>query len=203
MAEGPPYVLDFLQQVINVQFGGQWMCFGIIWNDDKGQNITLEFPGESGGTPGFALIDGGFLFSGSVPAPPNINFPLPPSLAGYPKVKATDLTKKLTTEAGASFNGFGAGDNNSGEGIVLMQAGSGIIPSGKAFPMTGRLVGDNNVALLFGGFVKKNAMKAGPFPTKFASSDGNLPFLFEFNNNVDTKIVHLTVDPVNLTITVD
>lgn len=52
------YNLDFLEEIVNVHFGGVWMAIG--WGANRivgpvGQGCEVDFPGFAGGTPGFIL----------------------------------------------------------------------------------------------------------------------------------------------------
>lgn len=90
-----PYVIDFLQQVVDVQFGGQW--FGILTSTPINRaflaSVKINFPGIAGGTPGFNPI---------IAAVPDQSYHLRPYT-----VKLPDLSAQLRTLAGAAVTGFG------------------------------------------------------------------------------------------------
>lgn len=95
-----PINLGFLSRIVSVHFGsGSWLLlsgaqgFGGL---QPNYGLTVNFPDQAGGTPGFTLI----RQSGTTPFSAT---PLPHIIT------AADLTHTLTTEAGAEMAGFGAG----------------------------------------------------------------------------------------------
>lgn len=197
-----PLSFDFLEQITDCHWGGgPWFCMAIQCSSNPAINVSLDFPNQSGGTPGFAIISGGQPPGGFVAAPFSVNFP---TLAGgQPPVKAAYLTQKLKMGAGgASPNGWGTQNTQFGisTAMVFMQAGTGIIGS-KKFPMNVRIAVPPFVTVpIFGSFVPKNSMKVGPFPPKFLQSNvGPAGTIQELTQSI-SGVVRVTVDPVNLTI---
>ena len=165
MADGP-YVLDFLQQVVDVHFGGDYACIGIDVPQQKFvstvNSINVSFSNISGGTPGVSLY--------------------PSSFPSYPhNVTAADLAAHLLTNAGSSqMRGFAiqkltgitfqssqpfdAGGYTYGwELYVLM----GTTPIDLTATITGHeTLGPNNIsegwnADTTGRFITKNTVKTG------------------------------------------
>lgn len=103
-----PYGLDFLfNDITDVHFGNPWVA---IWGGGFGipSGVTVTFPGESGGTPGFTFS-----------CPP---FPIRPSVVLKPS-----LSHDFHTDGGMSVRGFQIGDKPGGFTTVLTEGGAAVL----------------------------------------------------------------------------
>src|ERR1700691_1883615 len=105
---GDPSVLGAFSTITNINFGGQWLAFGALGSAFQGQTLTLDFPGQAGGTPGVFFFDDGVLPTGMVPAATFDNT-FPNSLAGWPVIQSSYLSRSLKSGAGGAITGWGAG----------------------------------------------------------------------------------------------
>ena len=104
------YELDFLQRIVDVHFGGLWVSVG--WTGNAAPlahpgNCEVDFPDQSGGTPGFILPE---VEDGAGPP------------AGFTPIPFT-ITKKDfeegRTNAGLPMPNFGAWNSGHGGNFQL------------------------------------------------------------------------------------
>lgn len=89
-----PYSLDFLQRVVNCQWGSRWIgpaAQYLAGGAVEHVNMDVTFPGLSGGTPGFTLMT-----NGVVPSLPSI----------FDPVTAAEVSATLRTGGNRAMTGF-------------------------------------------------------------------------------------------------
>lgn len=191
-----PYSLDFLQHITDIHFGGQWLAIGVSASATQGQSLFIDFPSQAGGTPGYRLLNAGGPAAGMVPAPFIPSFPS--GVHGWPAVKASYLSQKQHTDAGASLIGWGAAARVAlvTQEIVFLECGAGVVSGGK-FPASFRVSGAVNDISIFVDFVAKNGMKAGPFPSQFVAGGNQIKAVFPPISSGTQRVI---IDPSKLTV---
>lgn len=103
-----PYGLSIFENVIDCHFGDDW--FAVVGPrggaPSVGTNISLEidFPGTSGGTPGFIPVISNGINFGPVIFGSFVRSPTSPQI-----IRPSDLTNKVMSNAGKQFTCFAIG----------------------------------------------------------------------------------------------
>lgn len=92
------YEEDYLQKLISAKFGSNWI---VIISEltlppssgDSLMTVTVTFPDQAGGTPGYTMV--------------TANVPLASMHSAPYRVTANDLQATMRTDAGAGLTGFG------------------------------------------------------------------------------------------------
>lgn len=187
--------LDFFQRITDCHWGGgPWFALGFVGPDSSG--LTLNFPGDAGGTPGVSISPPESYLK---PAPFQLLYPI---VSGMPGFTADDLKKKQKTDAGATIQACGV--NSTGfhviENTMFFQCGQGILPAKKKFTISISVSGAGYS--LFAGFISpKGKLQPGPFPAAYILPTGSgvsvqIPLIQEGGVLSST----LTVDPTAFTI---